>query len=60
MSVVKGVRLVGHEAKGNARQYFEAMRDSVDPALHAWVVVEDIVVKVVELKNVPIQNGTSD
>ena len=52
MSVVERVRLVGQEAKSNARWYFEAMREGVDSALHARVAVECIAVEVVELRGV--------
>lgn len=35
------------------------MRECVDPALHAQVVVEDIAVKVALFKGVPLQDGAS-
>lgn len=53
-SVVERVRLVGQEAKSNARQYFEVVRKGVDPALHAWVIVEGITVETAELRSVPL------
>lgn len=49
-SIVEGVCLVDQEAKSNARRYFEVMGEGVDLAFHARVVVEDIAVKVAELR----------
>ena len=53
-SLVKGVYLVGEEAKGNARRYFKAMGEGVDPAFHTRVVVEGIAVEVAELRGVAL------
>ena len=53
-NVVEGVRLVGQEVKDNTRRYFEVMGEGVDLVLHARVVVEDITVKVTELRDVPL------
>lgn len=52
-SVIEGVRLIGQEAKGNARWYLEAMGESVDPAFHTWVIAKDIAVEIAELQGVP-------
>lgn len=45
-SVVKGVGLVGAEAKKHARRHFKTIRESINPVFHAQVVVERIAVEV--------------
>lgn len=58
-SIIKRVCLVGQKVKGNARWYFEAMEEGVDPAFHARVVVESIAVKIAKLRGIPLQGGAS-
>lgn len=48
------VLLVKKEAKLNACRYFKMMGEGVDPAFYARVIVEDIAVKVAELRAVPL------
>ncbi len=59
MTVVKRVCFVNQEVKGNACRHFEAMGEGVDPAFHAWVIIEGIAVEVAELRDVPLQGGAS-
>lgn len=54
MSVVEGVHLIGQEAKGSTRRYFEVVRESVNLALYAQVVVEGIAVEIAELRSVSL------
>lgn len=54
-SVVKGVRLIGEKTKSNARRYLKMMGRSINPALHAWVIVECVVIEVAELRDVSLQ-----
>lgn len=50
LNVVKSVGFIGQEAKGYIRRQLKTMEQSINPALHAWVVVERIAVKVTELR----------
>lgn len=52
-SVVKKLYLIGQETKYNAHRYFEVMREGINPAFHAWVVVKGIAVEIAELRDVP-------
>lgn len=52
-SVVKRVRLIGEEAKGNARWYLKVIEEDVDLAFYTRVVVEGITVEIAELRGVP-------
>lgn len=52
MSVIERVYLLSQKTKGNACQYFEVMEKGIDSAFHAWVIIEGIVVKVAELRDV--------
>lgn len=45
------------KAKGHARKYFKTIGESINLALHAWVVIECVAVKVAELRDVPLQDG---
>lgn len=53
-SVVKRVRFIGQETKDNAHQYFKAVRDGIDPAFYAQVVIKGIMVKIAELKDLSL------
>lgn len=59
MSVVERICLVSQEVKDNVCWYFEAIKEGVDSAFHAQVVVKGIAVEVAELKAVPLQSGAS-
>lgn len=54
MSVLKKICLIGQKVKGNACQYFEVVREDVNLALYAQVVVEDIAVEITKLRGVPL------
>lgn len=51
-NVIEGVFFVNYKAKSNSCWYFEIIGESVNLVLYAWVVIEGIVVKVVELRDV--------
>lgn len=53
-SVVKSVGFNGEEIKGNACRNLKTMGKSINPALHAWVVVDRVVVEVIEFRCIPL------
>ena len=53
LSIVESVGFIGEEAKGYARRHLKTMEQSINPALHAWVIVECVAVKVTELRCLP-------
>lgn len=53
-NVVKGVGFIGKEVKGYVHRYFKMMRKCIDPALHAWVVIERIVVEVAKFRGISL------
>lgn len=52
-SVVKGVCFIGEKVKSHVRRYLKTIEKSINPAFHAWVVIESVVVKVAKFKVVP-------
>lgn len=53
-SVVDGVRFISEQAKGNTCGYFKTMRETINLALHVWVIIERVAVEVAELRDVPL------
>lgn len=53
-NVVKEIRLIGKEAKGHAYKYLKIIKKSINPTLHAWVVIKRIAVKIAEFRDVPL------
>lgn len=45
-SIIKRIRLIREEAKNYAYRYFKTIKEGVNLALHVWVVIEHVVVKV--------------
>ena len=43
--------------KGHAYWYFETMKEYINPALYARVIIECIAVKAAELRGIPFQGG---
>lgn len=58
-SIIKEVCFIGQEAKGNACQYFEVIKGSINLALHTRIIVKSIMVEVTKLRNIPLQGRTS-
>lgn len=48
--VIERVCFIDSKAKGNACRYFEITGEDVDLVLHAQVVIEDVTVKIAELR----------
>lgn len=59
-SVVERVCLIGKQTKSHARRVFKTMGEGINSALHAWVVIERVAVKVAELRVVPLEGGVSE
>lgn len=53
-SVVKGVRLISEEVKGHARRHLKTMRESINSAIHTWVVIKCVAIEVAEFRGVPL------
>lgn len=53
-SVIKRVRLICEETKGHACRYLKTMKESINLAFHAKVIVEGMAVEVAELKDVSL------
>lgn len=51
-SIVKVVRLINEEAKVYTRRYLKTMRESINPAFHALVVIDRVIIKIVEFKGI--------
>ena len=48
-SIIERVCLIREEAKGHACRYLKAMREGINPALHARVIIERVAVEVAKL-----------
>lgn len=59
-SVVEKVCLIGEQAKSHARREFKTMREDINPALHARVIIERVAVEVAELRDVPLKGKASE
>lgn len=53
-SFIKRVCLIGEEVKSHACMYLKTMRESINPAFHARVIIECVTVKIAELKGVTL------
>lgn len=53
-SVIEKVSLIHEEVKGHACRHFKTMGEGINLALHAWVIIEHVVVEVAELGCVPL------
>ena len=51
-SVVDKVCFIGQKIKSNACRYFETMKESINPAFYAGVIIEYVAVEITELKDV--------
>lgn len=47
-SIIERVCFIREEAKSYACRYFKTMGEDVNPALHTWVIVECVAVKVTQ------------
>lgn len=56
-SVIEKVYLIHKKAKGIACRYLKTMEKGINLALHAWIVIERVAVKVTELRDVPLHGG---
>lgn len=52
LSVGENVRLIGEQAKSHVHRYLKMISEGVNPAFHAWVIIERVMVEVAELKDV--------
>lgn len=52
LSVGENVRLIGEQVKSHVHRYFKMINEDVNLALHAWVIIERVMVEVAELKDV--------
>lgn len=50
ISVVNGVSSISEKAKSHAYKYLETMGECINPALHAWVIIEYVTVEVTEIR----------
>lgn len=57
MSIINGVTFISEEVKGHTCRYLEIMEECINPALHAWIVIEHVVVEVTELRDVLLWDG---
>lgn len=53
-SVVKEVRFIGEKAKHHACRYFKTMRENINAAFHALVVIGRVAVEIAEFRDVPL------
>lgn len=53
-NVIESIRLIGEEAKSHSTKFLKIMGKSINPALHAWVVIERVAVEVAELGDIPL------
>lgn len=54
LSIVERVSLISEEVKGYGGKNLKTMGKSINPALHAWVVIERVVVKVAKLRGISL------
>ena len=58
--VVERISFVSWEAQGNAGWYLETVRKRVDPAFHAWVIVQGVPVEVAEFRRILFQGRATE
>lgn len=48
-SIIESINLIREETKGHARRYFKTIREGINPAFHAQVIIKRVAVEVAEL-----------
>ena len=57
LSIIERICLICEQVKSHACRDFKTIKKDINPALHAWVVIECVAVKVTKLRGVLLKSG---
>lgn len=56
MNVVKKIRFIGEKTNGYTHKHFKTIEEGTNSALHTWVIIGRVMVKLTKLRDIPFQD----